>query len=347
MPKASIIVPAFNVSETLPQTLKALLNQTFEDFEIIVVDDGSSDDTAQITRAFGADPRVKLILQRNRGLASARNTGIAEARGEYIGFCDADDLWEPDKLARHIAHLESAPEVGLSFSGSELIGDDGNPIGVAQRPRLRAITAAHVFKRNPVGNGSAAVMRRAALIDIAYRPKAEKFRDWVFDENFRQSEDIECWLRIVLTTDWQIEGVPGLLTCYRVTSGGLSASIDKQFASWERMVEKLRPLDPTFFRQHESAARAYQFRYLARRAISSYDGVRAKKMILESFAQSWRPIFEEPLKTGLTAFVALMLAVFGPGPARLAVRFIFTPRPRHQLHRSIFRVRSQNSSPRR
>ncbi len=117
MPKASIIVPAFNVSETLPQTLKSLLNQTFEDFEIVVVDDGSSDDTAQITRAFGADTRVKLILQRNRGLAGARNTGIAEARGEYIGFCDADDLWQPKKLANHIAHLENAPEVGLSFSG--------------------------------------------------------------------------------------------------------------------------------------------------------------------------------------------------------------------------------------
>ena len=109
-------------------------------------------------------------------------------------------------------------------------------------------------------------MRRAALIDLAFRPKTEKFRDWVFDENFRQSEDVECWLRLVLTTDWKIEGVHGLLTRYRINNGGLSAGIAKQFASWERMVEKLRPLDPRLFRQHEPAARAYQFRYLARRA---------------------------------------------------------------------------------
>jgi glycosyltransferase involved in cell wall biosynthesis len=347
MPKASIIVPAFNVAKTLPQTLTSLLSQTFEDFEIIVVDDGSIDDTAQIARAFGADARVKLILQRNRGLAGARNTGIAEACGEYIGFCDADDLWQPKKLASHVAHLESKPDVGLSFSGSELIDCDGNSIGVSQRPRLRAITAVHVFKRNPIGNGSAAVMRRTALNDLAFRPKTEKFRDWVFDENFRQSEDVECWLRLVLTTDWKIEGVHGLLTRYRINNSGLSAGIDKQFASWERMVEKLRPLDPGLFRRHEPAARAYQFRYLARRAISSYDGDRARKMIKKSFTQSWRPFFEEPLKTIVTVFASGILSIFGPGPIQGVARVFFTSRPLNHNNRSVYRARTADYSPRR
>jgi glycosyltransferase involved in cell wall biosynthesis len=347
MPKASIIVPAFNVSKTLPQTLNSLLNQTFEDFEIVVVDDGSNDDTAQIARAFAADRRVRLIQQRNRGLAGARNTGIAKARGEYVGFCDADDLWQPKKLASHITHLERAPEVGLSFSGSELIDDDGNTIGVSQRPRLRAITAAHVFKRNPIGNGSAAVMRRAALVDLGYRPKGEKIRDWVFDETFRQSEDVECWLRLVLTTGWKIEGVPGLLTRYRINSGGLSAGIDRQFKSWERIVEKLRPLDPGFFRQHEPAARAYQFRYLARRAISNYDPDRAKEMIKASLAQSWKPVFQEPLKTTFTMLACGILSVFGPGPIKGAVQILFTSRPLNPNNRSVYRARTSNYSPRR
>lgn len=329
MPKASIIVPAFNVADTLPQTLESLLNQTFEDFEIIVVDDGSSDETAQITRDFAADSRVKLIRQSNRGLAGARNSGIAHARGKYIGFCDADDLWRPQKLAIHIAHLDGAPNVGLSFSGSELIDENGTPNGLAQRPRLRAITATHVFKRNPIGNGSAAVMRRTALIALAYRPKSETSRDWVFDETFRQSEDIECWLRLVLTTNWSIQGVPGLLTQYRIATTGLSANIDNQYASWERMVKKLRCVDPEFFDQHTPAARAYQFRYLARRAISTYDGDHAKKMILAAFSQSWRPLFEEPIKTTVTGLAAMALSLCGPGPLQQAARIFAAARPRN------------------
>ena len=205
----------------------------------------SFDLTPHIARSF-ADPRLRLIRQENRGLAGARNTGIAHARGLYVGFCDADDLWRPGKLAAHVAHLEARPEVGLSYSGSLLMDEAGRPTGLAQRPRLRGVTAAHVFRRNPVGNGSAAVMRRAALDAIAFRPPGEEARDWWFDETFRQSEDIECWLRLLLTTDWDIEGIRGLLTWYRIAPGGLSSALDGQYASWERMVGKLSAVAPAF-----------------------------------------------------------------------------------------------------
>ncbi|MFC6588662.1 glycosyltransferase family 2 protein [Sulfitobacter pacificus] len=134
MPLVSIIVPAFNVAKTLPATLNALLAQTFTDYEIIVVDDGSTDTTAALLEEYAGIPNFKVISQRNRGLAGARNTGIAAARGLYIGFCDADDLWVPEKLGCHVAHLHSAPHVGISYSGSALIDDDGAPLGMAQTP---------------------------------------------------------------------------------------------------------------------------------------------------------------------------------------------------------------------
>ena len=152
---------------------------------------------------------MRLVRQRNRGLAGARNSGIAAAAGELIGFCDADDLWEPWKLQAHVRHLDATPHVGISYAGSALIDDTGTLLKQAQRPRLTGIDAAHILKRNPIGNGSAAVIRRAVLDAIAYRPAFETARDWYFDETFRQSEDIECWMRIALTTDWQFEGVPG------------------------------------------------------------------------------------------------------------------------------------------
>lgn len=312
MPLASIIVPAFNVAETLSATLDSLLGQTFADFEIIVVNDGSTDTTERVLQGYNALGNVRVITQGNRGLAGARNTGIAAARGEYIGFCDADDLWAPKKLARHVAHLNQAPHVGISYSGSALMDDNAAPLGMAQTPRLKRITPAHIFKRNPIGNGSAAVIRKAVFDAIAHRPACGQSRDWYFDETFRQSEDIECWLRIALTTNWQFEGIKGALTQYRINAGGLSAATDLQLAAWERMVVKLSPIAPEFFAQTTRHARAYQLRYLARRAISDKDTGRAVDLLSQSLSQSWCPLWQEPRKTLTTIAAAKVLHLAGP-----------------------------------
>ena len=295
---ASIIMPAFNVQSTMRHTLDALLAQTYPRFEIIIVDDGSTDSTLKIAAEYAADPRVRVIRQANRGLAGARNTGIAAARGEVIGFCDADDLWVPHKLT-----------------------------GQAQRPRLQGVSAGHIFKRNPIGNGSAPVIRRAVLEQIAYRPRHETMRDWIFDETFRQSEDIECWLRIALTTDWTFEGVPGLLTHYRINAGGLSAATDRQLAAWERMVEKLTPLNPAFFTVNTPAARAYQLRYLCRRAISDLDAPRAQSLSRAWIAQSRTPLVEEPVKSLATLAASTLLSAFGGNVLRRVMMLAQRLRP--------------------
>lgn len=311
MPVASIIVPAYNVEKTLPETIAALLRQTLADFEIIIVNDGSSDGTAQLADSYQSDRRVRVIHQRNRGLAGARNTGVAAAEGQFIGFCDADDLWEPEKLVTHVIHLRRNPKVGVSYSGSALIDDAGALLGTAQRPRLEGITAAHILKRNPVGNGSAPVIRRDVFEAIAYRPQHETLRDWYFDETLRQSEDIECWLRIAITTDWTFEGVPGLLTRYRIARGALSGNTDRQFATWQQMIDKLTPLAPKLFAKHTNAARAYQLRYLARRAICDRDADRAVTLVKAAFRQSLRPLIEEPVKSTVTLGAALVLYAGG------------------------------------
>lgn len=310
---ASIVVPAYNVQKTLAETLISLLAQTHQAFEIVLVNDGSTDGTLDIARQFATDPRLRIITQANRGLAGARNTGIAAARGEVIGFCDSDDLWDPRKLAAHVAHLAANPHVGVSYSGSALIDDDSNSLGQAQRPRLADVDAAHVFARNPIGNGSAPVIRRAVFDEIAYRPAHETGRDWYFDETFRQSEDIECWMRIALNTGWAFAGVPGLLTLYRINNGGLSAATDKQLQSWERMVAKLATGHPGFVATHAPRARAYQYRYLARRAISDLDTARALQLSRAWIAESRAPLIEEPAKSVVTLAAAGMLSLFGGG----------------------------------
>lgn len=310
VPTATIIVPAFNVAATITETLRSILLQTFTDLEVIVVDDGSSDATADIVDSF-SDRRIRMIQQANRGLAGARNTGIAHARGVYIAFCDADDLWVPEKLEVHIAHLKARPDVGISFSGSRMIDENGVPLGIDQSPKLKNITAAHVYKRNPIGNGSAAVIRREALDAMAYRPMGESERDWWFDETFRQSDDIEAWLRFALTLDWRIEGVPGALTLYRIHSGALSANIQKQFDTWLRMSERMKALSPDFIRRHGKAAEAYQLRYLARRAVTMGAGEMASRLAWRAFFLSPAPLVEEPLKTITTVLAATLLRLIG------------------------------------
>ncbi|WMS42791.1 glycosyltransferase family 2 protein [Acuticoccus sp. MNP-M23] len=309
-PKASIVVPAYNAAATLADTLRSLLAQTFQDMEIVVVNDCSTDDTLEVAAAFD-DPRIRIVSQRNRGLSGARNGGIEASRGAYIGFCDADDLWLPEKLERHVAHLSANPNLGLSYAGSEMIDGAGKPLGVRQSPRLTGITAAHIFCRNPVGNGSVAVFRREALDAIRYRPRHETERDWWFDETFRQSEDIEAWMRFALTADWDIAGIDGHLTLYRVHTGGLSANIHCQFESWTRMRAKVADLSPRLDASHGDRAAAYQLRYLARRAVKMGDGAAALGLIGQSLSASTRPLLEEPVKTAVTAAAAIVLAIAG------------------------------------
>lgn len=309
-PNASIVVPAYNAAATIGETIRSLLLQTYGDFELIVVDDGSIDETIAVVQSF-RDDRIRLIRQKNRGLAGAHNTGIANAQGQYIGFCDADDLWLPEKLERHIAHLDRNPDIGISFSGSRMIDRNGNPLGIDQTPKLGNISSADVFKRNPIGNGSSMVMRRAALDGMAYRPHGETERDWWFDETFRQSDDIEGWLRFVLTQDWRIEGIKGHLTLYRIHLGALSANVEKQYETWTRMRDKIAEICPELVKQHGAVAHAYQLRYLCRRCISMRDGKTAWSFMRRSLKASLRPFAEEPVKSTVTFAAALLLAVFG------------------------------------
>jgi len=309
MPRVSIIVPAYNTLATLPETIDSLTAQTFEDLEILVVDDGSPDAVAEWVAAH-PDPRVRLVRQENRGLAGARNGGIAAARGDFLGFCDGDDLWEPTKLAKHVAFLEADPAVGLSYSGSLLIDADSRPLGLTMTPKTGNITPRDVLLRNPVGNGSTPVIRRACLDDIAFRP-AGADRDQWFDESLRQSEDIECWIRIALTTGWKIDGMAEPLTRYRIIASGLSANLMRQYETWCRVADRVTEIAPAFAREVLPAARAYQFRYLARRAVSLGDGSAALRLMGRSLASSLHPLRHEPAKTVTALGAALVLLMGG------------------------------------
>ena len=182
MKLVSVIVPVYNVENYIAQTIESVLQQTYTNFEILVIDDESPDRSVAIIREFD-DPRIKIISQENRGLAGARNTGIRHAQGDYLAFLDSDDLWLPDKLARHVKHLDCATQVGVSFSRSQFIDGKGKALGIYQMPKLQDITPAHLLCRNPVGNGSAPVIRKEVFEAIRFQDNLHGCEeDFYFDD---------------------------------------------------------------------------------------------------------------------------------------------------------------------
>lgn len=306
MVSASIIMPVYNVEKYVARSIQSALAQTYKDFELVLIIDGSKDSSLAICESFN-DPRIRIVKQENRGLAGARNTGIREARGKYIALLDSDDLWHEQKLERHIRHLESNPKIGVSYSGSVFIDDNDELVGVSMRPKLYDITAAHIFCRNPVGNGSAPVFRKQVFVDIGYpHSRNSEIETAYFNESFRFGEDIECWMRIACNSNWLFEGIEGDLTLYRIVSGGLSANTEKMYEFWQRMYKNVNGYAPELISECGEKARAYQLRYYARRAVREGQGKAAVSHILGALRASPMILFEEPRKTIITAAAALL-----------------------------------------
>jgi glycosyltransferase involved in cell wall biosynthesis len=306
--KVSVVMPIYNVQHFVKSAIDSVLSQSFTDFELILINDCSTDQSLEICKTI-LDHRIRIVNHDvNKGLAAARNTGIRYAGGKYIAFIDSDDMWHKDKLKMHVEHLNESPNVGISFSRSSFMDQKGKKINIYQMPKLKGITAADLLCRNPVGNGSAPVIRSETLNDIRFQAlNHPEHYTCYFDEEFRQSEDIECWLRIVATTDWNMEGIPAPLTYYRLNQQGLSSNIVKQLASWESMIAKAKLYAPELLEKHEHIARAYQLRYLARQSIRNGKGEAAINLMNRAINESPSIMLQETARTFVTLTAAYLL----------------------------------------
>ena len=249
MSLVSVVVPAFNAAATIERSLKSALDQSYANVEVIVVDDGSSDATADIVARMGADePRLRLIRSENRGAAQARNTAIAASSGEYIAPLDADDLWHPDKIARQVAAAEAAPEAGFVYVFHHFIDGDDRIIGWPEAYVCRGRVFHRLYYRNFVGTGSAPLFRRRAIVGAGGYEAAG------------YSED--ALLQLKVARGWPVECVPDRLVGYRVSASSLTRRSDA-FVNWmgarDRM-DGLWPDLPPFVRRW---ARAWRWLALA------------------------------------------------------------------------------------
>jgi glycosyltransferase involved in cell wall biosynthesis len=224
MPTVSVIIPAYNAMTYLPETVESVLRQSFTDFEVLIIDDGSCDRIGQWAAQI-QDPRVRLISQENQGASGARNTGLAQAQGKYIAFLDADDLWEPTKLKKQVCCLEHNPALGLVYTWTALIDRAGKPTGRVFASHAAGDVWEQLIQHNIIECGSSPMIRRCCFETVG-----------VFDRNLLAVEDWDMWIRIASNYPFAVIAQP--LTYYRQLPSSLSKNWQLMEKCFEIFFEK-------------------------------------------------------------------------------------------------------------
>jgi glycosyltransferase involved in cell wall biosynthesis len=229
-PLCSLVMPSYNVERYIADALDSALAQTYRPLEIVVIDDGSTDGTADVVAGYREHPEVVYVRQENRGLAGARNRGVAESHGKYVGLLDADDIWMPTKVEKCVALLEAQPDVGWVTTDCFLMQDEQKtqdhyygtfepkefPTGAAQLPTLAT--------RNFM---SVACVIRRSLFD----------RFGTYDEGLRSSEDYDLWIRFMLGGT-AVARIDEPLGWYRLRADSLSADPAPQWETHLTVLER-------------------------------------------------------------------------------------------------------------
>ena len=216
-PLVSVVMATYNMSRYLPLAVRSVLAQTYENIELLIVDDGSTDDTAKVVEPFLDDPRVKYRIQENKGQASAKNHGIRESSGEYIAFLDADDMWAPEKIDLQLPVFSRSETLGVVYSRLAYIDENGTQLKVSDEELFRGRVSGPLLIRNFVGF-STSVVRKECFDRLGG-----------FKEQIRMGIDYDLWLRF--STQYEFDYVDRPLLYYRVWSGQMSNNCKGRYLS--------------------------------------------------------------------------------------------------------------------
>lgn len=211
MTLVTVIVPAYNSAPTISATLDSIRAQDWRDLEIVVIDDGSTDQTAAIAHRHAAeDARIRVVRQPNAGVSAARNHALRVTRGRFVSPCDADDIWHPQRVSKLMRRMEElGPDTGYVYSPSRIIDEQDRVTGQKGIAGFEGATYLRSLVLNFVGNGSAILIRREALEDVGgYTTELTNSADW--------------HLQVMIARRWKVGCVPEFLTGYRILAGGLS-----------------------------------------------------------------------------------------------------------------------------
>ncbi|MBW4608850.1 MAG: glycosyltransferase [Hassallia sp. WJT32-NPBG1] len=258
MPKVSVIIPAYNALAYLAETVDSVFKQTFSDWELLIVDDGSSDGTAAWARQI-TDSRVRLICQKNQGSSVARNTGITAAKGEYIALLDADDLWEPTKLEKQVRFLEENPSIGLVDTWTILINQKGKSTGRIIVSSAEGDVWKQLVQFKPVCCcDSTPLIRRSCFDNVG-----------LFNPDLPYLEDLDMWIR--LAGRYEFAAIKEPLVRYRQHPQSKSTNCKGTLEAFRAIIEKAFESVPAEVLPLREKGYARVNLYLAWRAINNKD----------------------------------------------------------------------------
>lgn len=238
-PLVSVVIPSFNHARYVTEAVDSVLAQSNCSFEVIVVDDGSTDNTREVLESYG--DRIRYIYQENRGLPGARNTGIRAAQGEWVAVLDSDDTWHPQKTERQLAAAAAFPDVDVIGSPG---GDDPFPESLPTDPPCRIMSVQDFLQITPM-SASSTMVRRRCFEEVG-----------LFDESLRSAEDRDMWLRLAA----RVQVLQVMTPCwfYRLHEGQMSRNPQRMYDNFRKVLDK-------FFREHPEHAglsrMAYAFLY--------------------------------------------------------------------------------------
>lgn len=275
----SVIVPAYNAEKWITETLSSIAAQVYPFIEVLVINDGSTDRTAEIVRQFTlSDDRFRLVEKVNGGVASARNLGIELAKGRLIAPCDADDLWSSKKLELQVrAWKKAGPNVGVVYCRSASIDANGLIFERQNGPFFRGWVMADMCRANLIGNGSSTLMRRDAVIAAGGYDESLRRR------NAQGCEDFKLYLH--LSINYNFDYADEYCVGYRHTQGNMSSDLWQMIRSQELVIDEFVQRFPAL-KQELSWNHAWFLNWLRRKALASRRNKEAFRILLEMFLKS-------------------------------------------------------------
>ncbi len=223
-PLVSVVIATYNMGQYLADAARSVLNQTWKNLELIIIDDGSTDNTSQVVEPLLADGRVKYLPQKNAGQPKAKNAGIRACRGDYIAFCDGDDLWVPRKLELQMACMQENPKVGVVYSRVDYMDQHGHFTRHDQPHGHSGKITDQLIVYNFIPFGTSMVRKR--VLDQC----------GIFDESLPMGIDWDLWLRI--STVWEFRFLPEVTYLYREWPGQMSKNFRGRYINAFRIMNK-------------------------------------------------------------------------------------------------------------
>jgi glycosyltransferase involved in cell wall biosynthesis len=305
MPAISVVIPTYNGEKTIKETLDSIINQTFRDLEIIIINDGSQDSTLKAIANI-QDPRIMVFSYPNAGVSVSRNRGIERAKGEYISFIDDDDLWTAEKLESQLKLLQENPDAAVAYSWTDWIDEKSQLIGEGVHLTITGDVYSKLLLVDFIGSGSNVLIRKQALIEVGG-----------FDDSLVHAEDWDLWLK--LAKRYHFVAVPSPQILYRKSSDSASANVLKMEAGSLKAIERAYAEAPESLQHLKPDTLANRYKYLTWKALEKptmrSQGLTAVRLLLQAIKND--PVLCRRRVIWKVLFRSITVVLFSPQPAQV------------------------------